>query len=101
MSVTRVMAKAAGSSARSAGCRRAAKAPPVHQSAGMGIPDLMTPGEVAALIRVDPKTVTTWAAAGNLTAIRTAGGQRRYKSAEVRACSRPRLRPRPQSAGRR
>ena len=99
MNVTRVMAKAAGSGARPAGRRRAAKAQPVHQGAGMGIPDRITPGEAADLFGVDPKTVTTWAAAGNLTVIRTAGGQRRYKLAEVRACSRPRPRPRPQSAG--
>ena len=101
MNVTRVMAKAAGAGTWPAGRWRAAKAQPAHQSAGMGIADLMTPGELAALIRVDPKTVTTWAAAGNLTVIRTAGGQRRYKPAEVRASSRPQPRPRPQPAGRR
>ncbi|HRW19611.1 MAG TPA: BldC family transcriptional regulator [Dermatophilaceae bacterium] len=45
---------------------------------------LLTPGEVAALFRVDPKTVTRWAKAGKLTAIRTLGGHRRYRSSEVR-----------------
>ncbi|MCH9830993.1 MAG: BldC family transcriptional regulator [Actinomycetia bacterium] len=45
---------------------------------------LMTPGEVAALFRVDPKTVTRWAKAGKLTSIRTLGGHRRYRSSEVR-----------------
>ena len=30
-------------------------------------PELMTPGEVAALFRVDPKTVTKWAGAVKLT----------------------------------
>jgi excisionase family DNA binding protein len=45
---------------------------------------LLTPGEVAALFRVDPKTVTRWAKAGKLTAIRTLGGHRRYKENEVR-----------------
>ena len=35
---------------------------------------LLTPAEVAALFRVDPKTVTRWAQAGKLTAIRTLGG---------------------------
>ena len=44
---------------------------------------LLTPGEVAALFRVDPKTVTRWAKAGKLTAIRTLGGHRRYRSSEV------------------
>ena len=46
---------------------------------------LMTPGEVAALYRVDPKTVTRWAKAGRLTSYRTLGGHRRYKESEVRA----------------
>ena len=44
----------------------------------------MTPGEVASLFRVDPKTVTRWAKAGKLTSIRTLGGHRRYRSSEVR-----------------
>ena len=46
---------------------------------------LMTPGEVASLFRVDPKTVTRWAKAGKLTSIRTLGGHRRYRSSEVRS----------------
>lgn len=46
--------------------------------------ELLTPREVAALFRVDPKTVTRWAKAGKLTAIRTLGGHRRYREAEVR-----------------
>ena len=44
---------------------------------------LMTPAEVAALFRVDPKTVTRWADAGKLTAVRTLGGHRRYSQDEV------------------
>ena len=44
---------------------------------------LLTPGEVAALFRVDPKTVTRWAAAGRLGSIRTPGGHRRFREAEV------------------
>ena len=47
--------------------------------------ELLTPAEVAALFRVDPKTVTRWAKAGKLTSIRTLGGHRRYRAAEVRA----------------
>lgn len=47
------------------------------------VPDLLTPGEVAALFRVDPKTVTRWAAAGRLSSIRTPGGHRRFRRAEV------------------
>jgi len=45
---------------------------------------LLTPAEVAALFRVDPKTVTGWAQAGKLTSIRTLGGHRRYRESEVR-----------------
>ena len=46
---------------------------------------LLTPAEVASLFRVDPKTVTRWAKAGKLTAIRTLGGHRRYRASEVNA----------------
>jgi excisionase family DNA binding protein len=46
---------------------------------------LLTPAEVAALFRVDPKTVTRWAKAGKLTAIRTLGGHRRYRQSEVQS----------------
>ncbi len=45
---------------------------------------LLTPAEVAALFRVDPKTVTRWAKAGKLSSIRTLGGHRRYSESEVR-----------------
>jgi excisionase family DNA binding protein len=44
---------------------------------------LLTPAEVAAAFRVDPKTVTRWAKAGKLSSIRTLGGHRRYLEAEV------------------
>jgi excisionase family DNA binding protein len=46
---------------------------------------LLTPAEVATMFRVDPKTVTRWAKAGKLTSIRTLGGHRRYREAEVRS----------------
>ena len=46
---------------------------------------LLTPGEVATLFRVDPKTVTRWAAAGRISSIRTPGGHRRFRETEVRA----------------
>jgi len=46
---------------------------------------LLTPGEVATLFRVDPKTVTRWAAAGRIGSIRTPGGHRRFRESEVRA----------------
>lgn len=44
---------------------------------------LLTPAEVAAMFRVDPKTITRWAKAGQLTAVRTLGGHRRYRYGEV------------------
>jgi len=46
---------------------------------------LLTPGEVAVLFRVDPKTVTRWAQAGKLSAVRTLGGHRRFHESEVRS----------------
>ena len=44
---------------------------------------LLTPSEVAALFRVDPKTVTRWAQQGKIRSIRTLGGHRRYSEAEI------------------
>lgn len=44
---------------------------------------LMTPAEVAALFRVDPKTVSRWAEAGKLPSVRTLGGHRRFPADEV------------------
>ena len=46
---------------------------------------LLTPAEVAAAFKVDPKTVTRWAKDGKLNSIRTLGGHRRYLEAEVLA----------------
>jgi excisionase family DNA binding protein len=45
---------------------------------------LLTPAEVAALFRVNPKTVTRWARAGKLTAVKTLGGHRRFRASEIR-----------------
>jgi excisionase family DNA binding protein len=45
---------------------------------------LLTPGEVALMFRVDPKTVTRWASAGRIGSIRTPGGHRRFRESEVR-----------------
>ena len=53
-----------------------------------GIPEddaLLTPSEVAAMFRVNPKTVTRWARAGKISAIRTLGGHRRFRAAEIRS----------------
>jgi excisionase family DNA binding protein len=46
---------------------------------------LLTPGEVARIFRVDPKTVNRWANAGKIESLRTLGGHRRYRESEVRA----------------
>ena len=46
---------------------------------------LLTPSEVAEAFGVDPKTVTRWAQAGRIPAIRTLGGHRRYRESVVRA----------------
>ncbi|MHB1786528.1 MAG: BldC family transcriptional regulator [Acidimicrobiales bacterium] len=55
--------------------------------AEQNIPDaLLTPAEVAALFRVNPKTVTRWARSGKLTAVRTLGGHRRFRASEIRKC---------------
>jgi excisionase family DNA binding protein len=45
---------------------------------------LLTPAEAAAILRVDPKTVTRWARDGKLPSIRTPGGHRRYSESHVR-----------------
>lgn len=57
-------------------------APTLHTTLSQGA--LLTPGEVAVLFRVDPKTVTRWAQAGKLSAVRTLGGHRRFHEDEVR-----------------
>lgn len=50
---------------------------------GIEYDPLLTPGEVARRFRVDPKTVTRWAAAGRLASIKTPGGHRRFKKSDV------------------
>ena len=47
--------------------------------------ELLTPAEVAAMFRVNPKTVTRWARAGKISAIRTLGGHRRFRKIEIEA----------------
>lgn len=47
--------------------------------------DLIAPAEVAALLYVDPKTVSRWAAAGKIHSIRTPGGHRRFLRSEILA----------------
>lgn len=47
---------------------------------------LLTPGEVAGMFRVDPKTVTRWAShvPPRILSIRTPGGHRRFRESEVK-----------------
>jgi excisionase family DNA binding protein len=45
--------------------------------------ELLTPSEVARMLRVNPKTVTRWAKAGKLPAIKTMGGHRRFRRDDV------------------
>lgn len=46
--------------------------------------ELLTPSEVAVMFRVNPKTVTRWARAGKISAVRTLGGHRRFRAVEIR-----------------
>ena len=46
--------------------------------------ELLTPAEVAAMFRVDPKTVARWAQAGKISTVRTLGGHRRFRASEIR-----------------
>ncbi len=59
-------------------------ATPIEPAASEGVEHLLTPGEVASMFRVDPKTVTRWASAGRIGSIRTPGGHRRFRESEVR-----------------
>jgi len=45
---------------------------------------LLTPAEVAAIFRVDPKTVSRWGKKeGGLNPVRTLGGHMRFRKSEV------------------
>ncbi len=57
---------------------------PMPQNPAPEPEQLLTPSEVAAMFRVNPKTVTRWARAGKISAIRTLGGHRRFKASEIR-----------------
>jgi excisionase family DNA binding protein len=45
--------------------------------------ELLTPSEVAVIFRVNPKTVTRWARAGKISAVRTLGGHRRFRASDI------------------
>ena len=44
---------------------------------------LLSPGEVAELFHVNPKTVSRWAKQGRLPSIRTLGGHRRFRFSDI------------------
>ncbi|MFD0891172.1 BldC family transcriptional regulator [Streptosporangium algeriense] len=44
---------------------------------------LLTPGEVAQIFGVGPKTVNRWALTGRIPSVRTPSGQRRYRETDV------------------
>jgi excisionase family DNA binding protein len=56
----------------------------VAAAAAAGITErLLTPDEVAALFRVERRTAVGWGAAGLLGAVRTPGGQLRFRASAV------------------
>ena len=64
---------------------RAASTPDEASDTARAPPDeLLTPSEVAAMFRVNPKTVTRWHRTGKVSAIRTLGGHRRFRASEIR-----------------
>ena len=46
--------------------------------------DLLTSAEVASLFGVDRRTVVLWAKRGRIPALRTPGGQHRFRAEEIR-----------------
>jgi excisionase family DNA binding protein len=48
-------------------------------------PRYLRTAQVAELLHVSPKTVSSWAQEGRLPFFRTLGGHRRYPDAEIRA----------------
>lgn len=44
---------------------------------------LLTAKEVAAMLRVNPRTVTNWVRSGKLTAIRVYGGPYRFRRVDI------------------
>ncbi len=46
---------------------------------------LLKPGEVATIMRVDPKTVTRWAKNNRLPSTLTPGGHHRFRESDIRA----------------
>lgn len=51
---------------------------------------MLTPAQAAAMFGVTVKTMTRWANRGQITHIRTPGGQRRYRRGDLEAFLGPR-----------
>lgn len=47
--------------------------------------DVITPGEAAKMLGVDPKTLTRWANTKKIPSFRLPGGHRRYRVADIEA----------------
>ena len=54
------------------------------QPKGGEAPSYLLPAEVAELLSVSPKTVSSWAKEGKLPFMKTLGGHRRYSEAQIR-----------------
>lgn len=50
--------------------------------------DYLTPGEVARLLHVSPKTISRWATNGLLPCVVTLGGHRRFRRDDVEEAAR-------------
>jgi hypothetical protein len=62
---------------------RPADRPTIIHGWDFGPGQLLSPGDVAAMFRVDPKTVTRWAEDGKLASIRTLEGVRRFSRQQI------------------
>jgi excisionase family DNA binding protein len=54
--------------------------------------EALTPAQAGAILGIAPATVRLWEKAGRLTSVRTAGGHRRYRRADVEALAAERQR---------
>lgn len=57
---------------------------PDRQNGSSDQGELLTSAEVASLFGVDRRTVVLWAKRGRLPALRTPGGQHRFRAEEIR-----------------
>lgn len=86
---TRVAA-ARAEAVQAGGAEQAPEGPHGEREVTQGFdPDerLLTPGEVAAAFGVNAKTVARWSKAGKLPSVRTLGGHRRYRRADIAAAA--------------